>query len=151
MSEAPAASPALAAQERVSRWFAIDQDRIDAFAAVCEDDQFIHVDPDRATPTRFGGTVAHGFLTLSMLSAMAYDAMPLRGEMSVNYGFDRIRFLAPVPSGARVRARFALAASEERAPGETTLHWDVTVEVEGGGARPALVARWITRRYAGPV
>jgi acyl dehydratase len=107
------------------------------------------VDPERAAATRFGGTVAHGFLTLSMLSAMAYDAMPLRGEMSVNYGFDRIRFLAPVPSGARVRARFALAGSEERSPGETTHHWDVTVEIEGAAERPALVARWITRRYEG--
>lgn len=144
--EAPAAPPAAA--ERVSRWFTIDQDRIDAFAAVCEDEQFIHMDPARAAATRFGGTIAHGFLTLSMLSAMAYDAMPLRGQLSVNYGFDRIRFLAPVPSGARVRARFALAGQEERAPGETTFHWDVTVEIECG-ERPALAARWITRRYEG--
>lgn len=147
MSEAPAAAAA-AATERVSRWFSIDQDRIDAFAAVCEDEQFIHVDPERAAATRFGGTIAHGFLTLSMLSAMAYDAMPLRGQLSVNYGFDRVRFLSPVPSGARVRARFAPAGSEERSPGEATLHWDVTVEIEGG-ERPALVARWITRRYEG--
>jgi acyl dehydratase len=148
VSEAPAA-PAAAATERVSRWFSIDQDRIDAFAAVCEDEQFIHVDPERAAGTRFGGTIAHGFLTLSMLSAMAYDAMPLRGQLSVNYGFDRIRFLAPVPAGSRVRARFALAGSEERRPGETTCQWDVTVEIEGGGDRPALMARWITRRYEG--
>ena len=133
--------------ERVSRWFTIDQARIDAFAAVCEDRQFIHVDPARAAETRFKGTVAHGFLTLSLLSAMAYDAAPVTEALSVNYGFDRIRFVSPVPSGARVRGRFTVAQVEERAPGETTLHWDVSVEVEGA-PRPALVARWLSRRYA---
>ena len=133
--------------ERVSRWFAIDQARIDAFAAVCEDHQFIHVDPARAAETRFGGTIAHGFLTLSLLSAMAYDAIPATDALSVNYGFDRVRFVSPVPSGARVRGRFTVAQTEERAPGERTLHWDVAVEVEGA-PRPALVARWLSRRYA---
>ena len=140
-------APQAEAEERVSRWFVIDQARIDAFADVIEDHQFIHVDPERAAATRFGGTIAHGFLTLSMLSAMAYDAIPLTEALSVNYGFDRIRFLSPVPAGARVRGRFTVARIEERAPGETTLHWDVTVEVEGAG-RPALAARWLSRRYA---
>lgn len=132
----------------VSRWFLIDQALIDRFAAVCGDDQFIHVDPERAARTPFGGTVAHGFLTLSMLSAMAADAQPrLAGAvLSVNYGFDRVRFLAPVPSGARVRGRFALDAVEERRPGEVTLTWGVTVEIEGGD-KPALAAEWLTRRY----
>ncbi len=132
----------------VSRWFEVGQERIDAFAQVCEDDQFIHVDPSRAAQTPFGGPIAHGFLTLSLLSAMAYDAQPaLDGiAMSVNYGFDRIRFLAPVPAGARVRARFVLADLEERKPGEITLHWDVTVEIEGA-EKPALAARWLNRRY----
>lgn len=132
----------------VSRWFVIDQERIDRFAAVCDDDQFIHVDPARAAETPFGGTVAHGFLTLSLLSAMAYDAQPgLAGAtMSVNYGFDRVRFLAPVPAGSRVRGRFVLAAVEERRPGEVTLGWAVTVEIDGA-AKPALVADWINRRY----
>ena len=135
-------------QVYLSRWFAIDQDRIDAFAAVCEDDQFIHTDPERAAGTPFGGTIAHGFLTLSMLSAMAYDAQPGLADvaMSVNYGFDRVRFLAPVPAGSRVRGRFTLADAEERQAGEVTLHWDVAVEIEGG-AKPALAARWIGRRY----
>ena len=143
-------SPQDAAQtdgEWVSRWFTVDQARIDAFAEVIEDHQFIHVDPERAAETRFGGTIAHGFLTLSLLSAMAYDAIPLTGALSVNYGFDRIRFLSPVPSGARVRGRFTVAEVEERVPGETTMHRDVSVEIEGA-ARPALVARWLNRRYA---
>ena len=142
------AAPGVAPEERVSRWFAIDQDRIDAFAEVCEDDQFIHTDPERAAATPFGGTIAHGFLTLSMLSAMAYDAQPLPTgtAMSVNYGFDRVRFLSPVPAGSRVRGRFALAEAEERRPGELTLHWDVIVEIEGS-EKPALAARWIGRRY----
>lgn len=132
----------------VSRWFTIDQPMIDAFAALCEDDQFIHVDPERARETPFGGTVAHGFLTLSLLSAMAYDAEPpLKGaRMSVNYGFDRLRFVAPVPAGARVRGRFVLAEVEERRPGEVTLAWDVTVEIEGA-ERPAVAARWLQRWY----
>jgi acyl dehydratase len=133
----------------LSRWFEVDQPMIDAFAELTEDRQFIHVDPARArAETPFGGAVAHGFLTLSMLSAMAYDAEPpLAGaRMSVNYGLDRLRFLAPVPAGARLRARFVLANCEERRPGEVTLGWDVTVEIEGGD-RPALAARWLQRWY----
>ena len=92
----------------VSRWFALDQARIDAFAGLTEDEQFIHVDPERAKATPFGGTIAHGFLTLSLASAMSYDAVkPLDGVvMGVNYGFERVRFLAPVKSGKRVRGRF---------------------------------------------
>lgn len=133
----------------VSRWLTVDQPRIDGFAVLCEDDQFIHTDPERArAETPYGGTIAHGFLTLSLLSAMAYDAQPrLAGaRMSVNYGFDRVRFLAPVPAGARVRGRFALRALEERAPNEITLTWDVTVEIEGSD-KPALSAIWLNRRY----
>ena len=132
----------------VSRWFTVDQARIDAFAEVCEDWQDIHLDPESLGANRFGATVAHGFLTLSMLSAMGYDAQPpIEGvAFSVNYGFERIRFLSPVRSGSRVRGRFVLASLEERSPGEATLTWDVTVEIEGA-EKPALVARWITRRY----
>lgn len=131
----------------VSRWFVLDQARIDAFAAVCEDGQFIHTDPARAARTPFGGTVAHGFLTLSLLSAMAYDAQPPTPgmAMSVNYGFDRVRFVSPVPSGSRVRGRFTLAAAD-RTGAEITLRWAATVEIEGHD-KPALVADWITRRY----
>lgn len=132
----------------VSAWYLMDQTRIDAFAAATEDRYFIHTDPARAaTETRFGGTLAHGFLTLSMLSVMAFDVLPLEGaRLTLNYGFDRLRFLAPVPAGSRVRGRFTLSGAEEREPGEWTIAWDVTVEIEGGD-KPALAARWLTRRY----
>ena len=132
----------------VSDWLGLDQDRIDAFADLCGDHQFIHVDPARAAQTPMGGTVAHGFLTLSLLSYLAAGARPrIEGTVrSVNYGFDRLRFVAPVPAGARIRARFTLAALDEPRPGEVALIWDVTVDVEGQD-RPALVARWLTRSY----
>ena len=132
----------------VSDWLTIGQDRIDAFADLCGDHQFIHVDPERAARTPIGGTVAHGFLTLSLLSYLAAGARPrIEGTVrAVNYGFDRLRFTAPVPAGARIRARFVLAALDESRPGEVSLTWDVTVEVEGQ-ARPALAARWLTRSY----
>ena len=129
----------------VSRWFEITQARIDAFARTTEDEQFIHIDPEAAARTPFGGTVAHGFLTLAMLSAMAYDALPpVQGQsMGVNYGFEKVRFVAPVRAGARIRGRFRLAALTERAPGEWQARHVVTVEIEGG-AKPALVADWLS-------
>jgi len=133
----------------VSGWLAVDQSMIDAFAELTDDHQFIHVDPERArAETGFGGTIAHGFLTLALLPAMARTGRPaIAGvRMGLNYGFDRIRFLTPVPAGARLRGRFFLAALEERARGEVTLAWDVTVEIEGA-ERPALVARWLSRQY----
>ncbi|APX90776.1 nodulation protein NodN [Brevirhabdus pacifica] len=135
----------------VSDWLVIDQARIDAFADVSGDHQYIHVDPDRArAETPFGGTIAHGFLTVSVLSALAAQAQPrLAGmRMSINYGFDRLRFLNPVRVGARIRARFVLNKLEERRPGEITVTWDVTVEIEGE-EKPALVAQWLNRRYLG--
>ena len=129
----------------LSRWFEIDQARIDAFAVVTEDRQFIHVDPVAAAQTPFGGTIAHGFLTLSMLSAMAYDAMPvLEGvAMGVNYGFDKVRFIAPVRAGSRIRARFTLLDLVERAPREWQMRNAVSVEIEGG-KKPALAAEWLS-------
>jgi acyl dehydratase len=132
----------------VSDWLTVGQERIDAFADLCGDHQFIHVDPVRAAGTPMGGTVAHGFLTLSLLSCLAAGARPrIEGTRhSVNYGFDRLRFVAPVPAGARIRARFTLAALDETRPGEVSLAWDVSVEIEGG-ERPALAARWLTRSY----
>lgn len=132
----------------VSDWVTVDQDMIDRFANLTGDHQYIHVDPDRAAATPFGGTVAHGFLTLSMLSAMAYDAMPIPEgtEMSVNYGFDRLRMVSPVRAGSRVRAVFTLAEITEIRPREMALGWDVTVEIEGG-PKPAIVARWLHRFY----
>jgi acyl dehydratase len=133
----------------VSRWFETDQARIDAFADVIEDRQFIHVDAERArAETPFEGTIAHGFFILSLLSAMVYDAVPnIAGHgMAVNYGFDRVRFLVPVPAGSRVRGHFVLRSAEERRPGEMTLIYDVKVEIEGAG-KPALIAEWLSRQY----
>jgi acyl dehydratase len=132
----------------VSDWLTIGQDRIDAFADLCGDHQFIHVDPERAAETPFGGTIAHGFLTLSLLTWFAAGVRPrIEGTRhSVNYGLDRLRFVAPVPAGSRVRGRFRLTSLEERAPGEVTQHYEVTVEIEAKD-RPALVADWITRSY----
>ena len=129
----------------VSRWFAIDQPRIDAFAEITEDRQFIHVDPERARATPFGGPIAHGFLTLSMLSAMGEDALPrIAGvAMGVNYGFDKLRFLAPVPAGARVRGSFKLITATRRAEREWLMTKEVTVEMEGA-SKPALAAQWLT-------
>ncbi|MFN3388524.1 MAG: MaoC family dehydratase [Allosphingosinicella sp.] len=128
----------------VSDWILVDQARIDAFADVTEDRQFIHVDPDMAAQTPFGGTVAHGFLTLSLLSRMAADAMlvPEGVSMGVNYGFERVRFIAPVRSGKRVRGRFTLAAMAEKRPGQWQFVHNVTVEIEGED-KPALTADWI--------
>ncbi|NIM29542.1 MAG: MaoC family dehydratase [Gammaproteobacteria bacterium] len=132
----------------VSDWVTIDQPMIDAFADLCGDHQFIHVDPDRAAETPFGGTIAHGFLTLSLLTWFATGVRPrIEGtKHSVNYGFDYLRFVAPVPAGARVRGRFTLDRLEERKPGEITQCYGVTVEIEGGD-RPALVVDWISRAY----
>jgi len=133
-----------------SRWFEIDQSRIDIFADVTEDRQFIHVDPARAAETPFGGTIAHGFLSLSLLSAMMLDGFPkMTGmQMGVNYGFDKVRFTAPVPVGARVRGHFKLADVAELRPGEIQTTSEVTVEIEGQD-RPALVALWLGRFYFG--
>jgi acyl dehydratase len=128
----------------VSDWIQIDQSRIDSFAEVTEDPQFIHIDPVAAAKTPFGGTVAHGFLTLSLLSRMAADAMlrPEAVRMGVNYGFERVRFMAPVRSGKRVRGRFTLLRFEEKKPGQWQFVHNVAVEIEGE-EKPALVADWI--------
>jgi acyl dehydratase len=128
----------------VSSWLTVDQPRIDAFAEATEDRQFIHTEPDAAVQTPFGGTIAHGFLTLSLLSRMAADAMliPDGVKMAVNYGLDRARFLAPVKSGSRVRGRFTLDSVEEKAPGQLLMRHTVTVEIEGED-KPALTAQWL--------
>ena len=128
----------------VSDWLTVDQARINAFADATEDRQFIHVDPDAAARTPFGGTVAHGFLSLSMLSRMAAEAMliPDNVKMAVNYGLDRVRFIAPVQSGQRIRGRFTLDSIEEKAPGQLLLRHSVTVEIEGVD-KPALTAQWL--------
>ena len=137
-------------QERVgteigmSDWILIDQNRIDAFAAITEDHQFIHVDPERAKQTPFRGTVAHGFLTLSMLSRMAGGVMlhPESMRMAINYGFEKVRFMAPVKSGKRVRGRFRMLSAEEKRASQWQITYEVTVEIEDED-KPALVADWI--------
>jgi acyl dehydratase len=128
----------------ISSWLTVDQARIDAFADATEDRQFIHVDPAAAAQTPFGGTIAHGFLTLSLLSRMGAEAMllPENLKMAVNYGFDRVRFLAPVKAGKRVRGRFILDSVEEKAAGQYLLRHNVTVEIEGE-EKPALTASWL--------
>ena len=129
-----------------SRWIVIDQERIDRFADAIEDRYFIHVDPKRArAESPFGGTIAHGFLSLSLLSTMMEDVRPEFREplISINYGIDRVRFLSPVPAGSRVRGCFTLSDMNERRSGEYQLRHQVTVEIEGG-KRPALIADWLT-------
>lgn len=128
----------------VSGWILIDQARIDAFAEATEDRQFIHVDPEAAAQTPFGGTIAHGFLSLSLLSRMGAEAMMLPDglTMALNYGFDRVRFLAPVRSGKRIRGRFTLDSVEEKAPGQWLLRHSVTVEIEAED-KPAVTAVWL--------
>jgi acyl dehydratase len=129
----------------VSRWFTIDQQRIDAFAEITEDRQFIHINPEAARASPFRGTIAHGFLTLSMLSALAMDALPrIKGlAMGVNYGFDKLRFPSPVPAGARIRGRFKLESVTPRTAGEFLARNIAIVEIEGVD-KPAVVAEWLT-------
>ncbi len=127
-----------------SSWLTVDQDRIDAFADATEDRQFIHVDPAAAAATPFGGTIAHGFLTLSLLSRMGAEAMmvPEGLKMGVNYGLESVRFLAPVRSGKRVRGRFTLDSVDEKGPGRVLMRHRVSVEIEGE-EKPALTALWL--------
>ena len=134
----------------VSEWFTIDQARINAFADTTVDHQFIHVDPERAAQSPFGTTIAHGFLTLSLLPHfMSSVAVGMEGAvMGLNYGFDRIRFLAPVKVDSRVRARVKLADFQEKAPGQYLIKQEITVEIENE-RKPALVAEWLTMVMTG--
>ncbi|MDQ3074942.1 MAG: MaoC family dehydratase [Pseudomonadota bacterium] len=128
----------------VSDWILVDQQRIDSFADITEDRQFIHVDPAAAAQTPFGGTIAHGFLSLSLLSRMAADVMqiPDTTRMAVNYGLDRVRFIVPVRAGSRVRGHFTLDAVEDKAPNQLLVRHSVTVEIENHD-KPALTALWL--------
>lgn len=135
---------AVGTQVGVSDWMVIDQQRIDRFADVTDDHQYIHVDPERAATGPFGGTIAHGFLSLSLLSEMAANGLPrIAGvSTSLNYGFDKIRFLTPVRSGARIRAIFTLAEVSDRPGGQTLFRYRVEIAIEGE-ERPAAVAEWL--------
>jgi acyl dehydratase len=132
----------------LSDWVTLDQTKINQFADLTNDHQFIHVDPQRAAKTPLGGTIAHGFLTLSMLGDLvrAADFAMAKATWGMNYGFNKIRFLTPVKSGSRIRARFTLKAMEERSPGQWMGTVDVVIEIEGE-SRPALVAEWLTLTY----
>src|SRR5687767_4017709 len=131
----------------VSEWVEVSQGRVDGFAEATEDRQWIHTDPERASrESPFRATIAHGFLTLSLLSEMGRTAVAVGGvRMGINYGLNRVRFVSPVPSGSRVRGRFTLSALEE-IKGGAQATWDVTVEREGGG-RPCCTAEWLVRYY----
>ena len=131
--------------ELVSDWMMVDQPRINQFADATDDHQFIHVDTERTkAQTAWDGTIAHGFLTLSLISSMIHQAIPAMEEavMSINYGFEKIRFLNPVPSGSRVRGHFKLLECAPRKPGELMRRYQVTVEIENI-EKPALVAEWL--------
>ena len=131
----------------VSPWIEVGQERIDTFAKAIEDFQWIHVDPERAKASPFGGTIAHGFLTLSLLSHLSEMTFSFsERKMGVNYGLNRVRFTSPVRSGSRVRARFTLAGYEPIDGNGVQVTWNTTVEIEGA-PKPALVAEWIGRHY----
>lgn len=147
MDTLPAAengAPADAALPLVTDWIQIDQDLIDRFADVVDDHQFIHVDPARAArESAFGGTIAHGFLVLSLLTKLSRQVFvePAAGAAEINYGFDKVRFLAPVRSGARIRACFNLVSSQKKGGG-TLATYAATMEIEGQ-PKPALAADWL--------
>jgi acyl dehydratase len=131
----------------VSPWVEITQERIDTFARAIDDFQWIHVDPARAQDSPFGGTIAHGFLTLSLLSHLSERTFSFSDRrMGVNYGLNRVRFTSPVPSGSRVRARFTLAKYEPLEGDGVQVTWNTLVEIEGA-SKPALVAEWLGRHY----
>lgn len=130
----------------VSPWLAVEQDRIDLFAKAIDDPQWIHIDPERAKAGPFGTTIAHGFLTLSLLSHLIETTFSFDDrKMGVNYGLNRVRFTAPLPSGSKIRARFSLGAFEKIAGG-VQVTFNTVVEREGGD-KPVLVAEWIGRHY----
>ena len=146
ITEAHSAMLAQLGQEvGVSNWITVDQAMIDQFAQTTHDDQWIHIDPVRAArDTPFGGTIAHGFLTLSLASRFAYDCFPLVAgqSMGINYGFDRVRFLSPVRPGQRLRGRFILTQATIRKANEVLRKTEMTIEIEGHQT-PALVADWL--------
>ncbi|MEY2756640.1 MAG: hypothetical protein RIR33_418 [Pseudomonadota bacterium] len=129
----------------LSDWVTVTQDMINTFADLTNDHQFIHVDPERAAKTPMGGTIAHGFLTLSMLGGFVYAARygMANTTMGFNYGLNKVRFISPVRTGSRVRGRFTLKSMEERSPSQWMATAEVVVEIEGE-SKPALTAEWLT-------
>jgi acyl dehydratase len=144
---------ALGTEIGLSAWRTVSQDMINRFADATDDHQFIHVNPVRAAAeTHFGGTIAHGFLTVSLLSTLAYEALPMieGATMGINYGFDKLRFMSPVKAGVRVRARFKLADLDIRPSGRVMNTYEVALEVEGL-IKPAFTATWLTMAMVPPV
>jgi len=134
-----------------SNWISVDQEMIDRFAEITHDEQWIHIDPARAADTPFGGTIAHGFLTLSLASRFAYDCFPmLPGQtMGINYGFNRLRFLSPVRAGRRLRGRFTLTDVTRRSDTDLMRTLALTIDIDGQDA-PALVAEWLSLAVFAP-
>ncbi len=134
-------------EPEATEWHTIDQSQINAFADCTLDHQFIHVDPEKAKDTMFGGTIAHGFLSLSMLSHFAeqYSVIIDGFYMGVNYGFDKVRFVSPVAVNSRIRARAKILDIEKKKEGQYQIKTEVTIEIEGS-KRPALVCEWISRQ-----
>ncbi|MEX0964614.1 MAG: MaoC family dehydratase [Pseudohongiellaceae bacterium] len=129
----------------ITEWLEIDQDRINKFAEATGDFQYIHIDPERAAQTPFGTTIAHGFLTLSLLSMLSADNGGIKLEnsvMGINYGLDKVRFINPVKVGSKIRARFELVSAHEKKPKHYLLKHNVTIEIEGED-KPALIADWL--------
>jgi len=134
----------------VSEWLTVDQARINQFAEATGDHQYIHVDPERAASTPFGSTIAHGFLTMSLMVLMGYEGSTKLENtvMGINYGFDKLRFISPVKVDSRIRGRFRLLSAEEKKPGHYLLKHEVTVEIEGE-EKPALIAEWLGMTVVG--
>jgi acyl dehydratase len=131
----------------LSPWLEITQERVDTFAKAIDDFQWIHVDPVRAKGSQFGGTIAHGFLTLSILSHLAERTFSFADRrMGINYGLNRVRFTSPVKTGSKVRARFMLGKLDKLEGNGMQVTWSVTMEAEGQ-EKPVLVAEWIGRHY----
>ena len=134
----------------VSDWLEITQERVNQFADATGDHQYIHVDPERAKETFFGGTIAHGYLTLSLIPALSGTRqgpkINLGGRMGVNYGLNKVRFISPVPVGKRIRSRHTLQAVEKIGEQAVQMTWQVTIEVEGSD-RPACIAETLGRTY----
>ena len=130
----------------VTDWLTVTQQRIDDFAKASDDYQWIHVDPERAAKSPYGSTIAHGFLTMSLLSRFIYEATEIKSvRMGINYGMNRLRFVSPVKVNAEIRARFTLASVEDLKDGVQTI-WTVVIEIKGS-EKPALIAEWVTRRH----
>jgi acyl dehydratase len=130
-----------------SGWIEVDQICVDRFAEATGDDQWIHVDPERARrESPFGGPIAHGFLTLSLIPVLLQQTLAIRQRMGLNYGLNRVRFTSPVPVGSRVRAQLRAIEAREVEGGGVQVTWDVSVQAEGAG-KPACVAEFITRHY----